>query len=149
MEIERRRAVRVVCRADDGRVLLMCWRDPVDNRLIFEPPGGGVEEGEAELETARRELFEETGLSLELSDDWAVEVERDFVWAGRRFVGPERFYGARVPSAVAVRPAAPTASEVATYSGSLWCEVAELPSLPGVLEPASLATVVAELMGPS
>lgn len=134
----------MICIDPSGRVLLLRWRDPVSERLFWEPPGGGVEAGESDLAAARRELAEETGLLAELSESWAVEVERDFLWGGRRFVGPERFYGLHVPEAGA-RPAGLTESELSTFSGYGWFSSSQLDSMPDELEPPELPGVVQTL----
>ncbi|GIG69157.1 NUDIX domain-containing protein [Phytomonospora endophytica] len=52
------RAGAVVVR--DGRMLLVAL--PTEQGLVYEIPGGGVEDGETLEETVRRELAEETGL---------------------------------------------------------------------------------------
>ena len=142
----RRRAARVLCLDPSARVLLLHWRDPQDGRLIWEPPGGGLEEGETDLEAARRELFEETGITARLHDRWATEVERDFVWAGRRYVGPERFFALRLAASPAVHPVALTDSEAPTYLGHAWFRPDELGRLDGFLEPPHLLEVLTELV---
>jgi 8-oxo-dGTP pyrophosphatase MutT (NUDIX family) len=143
-DVVRRRAARVVCFDPESRVLVMCWRDPVSRRCILEPPGGGIESGERPIDAARRELLEETGYSVELREDWAVDCERDCQWAGQRVLAAERFYGAAVAAAFEPDPTAFTSSEVVTYLGAHWIPVASLTSaddLPGDLEPPDLATI--------
>ena len=57
--------VGVVAISDDGSVLLVRqYRHPA-GELLWEIPAGGREEGESALETARRELAEETGFGAE------------------------------------------------------------------------------------
>ncbi|HVZ67579.1 MAG TPA: NUDIX domain-containing protein [Patescibacteria group bacterium] len=54
---------------DNNFVLLVRHEDGADHVLgVYGLPGGRIDPGETELEAARRELEEETGLKAELSD---------------------------------------------------------------------------------
>jgi ADP-ribose pyrophosphatase len=72
------RAVAVVAVGDDDCLTLVRQeRVPAGGRVL-ELPAGGVEEGESPLETAKRELAEETGLH---GGEW-VEVAAFFTSPG-------------------------------------------------------------------
>lgn len=60
-------AAYVVCRDDDGRLLLtrFFWDGHPDSGH-WTMPGGGMEWGETLVETAARELEEETGLTADI-----------------------------------------------------------------------------------
>ena len=146
MEIASRPAVRIVCLDADDRVLLLCWRDPYDGTLIWEPPGGGIEAGETPWQAAVRELVEETGLDPSSMVDSPVTVDRDTTWNGRRFIGPEEFYLARFASE---RPTLSRAGlmvdEQVNLHDHAWVTLEELDDLDGRLEPPTLAAVVARI----
>ena len=143
-----RRAARVVCLDTDRRILLMCWHDPVDGHVVWEPPGGGVEPGETHLAAARRELAEETGLDPAAVHGPSVTVQRDFHWNGRHFTGPEEFFLARYPTA---RPEPDRAGlmpdEREILDGHAWLTPAEVAALPG-LEPPDLPAIIRRLGTP-
>ena len=141
-----RPAARVVCLDAADRVLLLRWRDPVDGTHLWEPPGGGIEDGEKPLAAARRELVEETGLDPSAVTGPSVTVERDLWWNGEHKVGPEQFFLARYPEE---RPAPVRtgllADELATLHSYAWVSWSDLDSLPDRLEPPRLAAVLAAL----
>lgn len=134
--------VRVICLDRRGAVLLMKWHDPVAGRSYWEPPGGGIEEGEEPRGAAVRELAEETGFAVELDDDCLI-VARDYHWLGRHFVHDEAFFRARV-----TRPAAApalTVEEVSTFVEMRFVVTAEIAALADPLEPPNLVEIVKEM----
>ena len=146
MEIASRPAVRIICLDEAGRVLLMCWRDPYDGTLVWEPPGGGIEPGETPWQAAVRELTEETGLDPAAIVDDPVTVDRDTVWNGRRFIGPEEFYFARFAGdQPALSRSGLMADEQVNLHDVAWMFVDQLSDLDGRLEPPALAAIVTEL----
>jgi 8-oxo-dGTP pyrophosphatase MutT (NUDIX family) len=130
-----RPAVRIICLDAHDRVLMLQWRDPLSSAQLWEPPGGGIEPGETPLEAARRELHEETGLDPSAIVESFVEVHRDNVWKGIRFVGPEQFFLARYPTldAPPLRPAQLTPAEQQNMAGHSWADRCTLLTLPNVV----------------
>jgi 8-oxo-dGTP pyrophosphatase MutT (NUDIX family) len=141
-----RPAVRIICVDAHNRVLMLNWRDPVSLALLWEPPGGGIEEGETPFDTACRELVEETGLDPAAIDASYVEVHRDDIWKGIRFVGTEQVFLALYPSldAPPLRPVKLTPGEQQNLAGHAWVTRPELLALPQVV-PVTLDAVIASL----
>ena len=90
----RRPAARVVLLDHEARIFLMHAEDPVDFRKPpwWEIPGGGISPGESSEDAARRELYEETGITVaEIGPCiWTQHVEFDF--AGYHFDSNERIH---------------------------------------------------------
>ena len=140
-----RPAARVVCVAPGRRVLLMRWRDPVDDVVFWEPPGGGVEAGETARDAARRELTEETGLPGWVVTDVSVPVARDFRWRGRRFRGTETFFLGIVDAAELPDRAELTDEEQTALLGYAWFTAEEIDALDEPAHPHGLTEVLAVL----
>ncbi|MEO5875614.1 MAG: NUDIX domain-containing protein [Streptosporangiaceae bacterium] len=141
-----RPAVRIVCVDRSGRLLLLRWHDPVDERDYWEPPGGGIDPGESPLDAARRELYEETGLPGHQVTGEFVPVHRDFRLLGVHYVKTEPFFLARFPQdEPPSRPTAFTPGEDGAYRGSRWFTRAEIAALPD-LEPVAFITDIGPLL---
>jgi 8-oxo-dGTP pyrophosphatase MutT (NUDIX family) len=79
-------SVGLLCVDDQDRILLAREYGPVQQRIVYEFPGGGVENGESIVDAARRELMEEVGLyprRLEPLGSFLVDHRRS---AGRQHV---------------------------------------------------------------
>ena len=95
VETVTRNSVRLAVLDPAGAVLLLHAVLPEEE--WWEPPGGGIDEGERAVDAAIRELREETGIDLgdqELMTLGAVETE--FVWRQRRYLQNEEVFVAHV-----------------------------------------------------
>jgi 8-oxo-dGTP pyrophosphatase MutT (NUDIX family) len=119
-------AARLLCRDEEGRVLLMHWRDTTDGHQVWEPPGGGVESDEDPLDAVRREWYEETGLPIPDLRTEPTIVSRDTFWGGGRLVADEYFFLGRITGPSDLAPAALTAGERDALLGWKWFTLAEL-----------------------
>lgn len=143
IEPVRRRAVRALILDAGERVLLFRFENPASREAWWATPGGGVEGGESDEATLRRELAEECGLfDFELGPVVWVR-EHTFPWDRLLLRQAERFHLVRVESH-SLAPRVELQAE--GIYGYRWWTLAELASTQERLAPAALARGVRSLL---
>jgi 8-oxo-dGTP pyrophosphatase MutT (NUDIX family) len=125
--VRTRRAVRVIVVDQDDRVLLFEDSDPgIPGVTWWVTPGGGMDPGETERQTAVRELVEETGYQFAEDDLVGPLATRYAVhgYSDQVLEQQESFYLARV-SAFEIDISAHTEEERITLQGHRWWTRAE------------------------
>ncbi len=96
-----RRAARAIVVDEEERVLLVCFdfgHPAVAERRVWAMPGGGIEQGETDEQTVRRELLEEAGLGeFELGPLVWTRTHLVPLGDGRWDGQTERYYLVRTP----------------------------------------------------
>ena len=124
----RRQAARVVLLNRDRDVLLLSASDPADRAKPswWEIPGGGIDPNESSDDAARRELYEETGITEVEMGPCVWTQHSIFDFAGLHFDQHERVHVAWCDEAHEVRPAALEMLEAAAFSGHRWWDLDSL-----------------------
>lgn len=148
--VVRRRGARIVVLSTPGSdvdagggssVLLHCDTDPgLPGSRFWQPPGGGIDEGETDDVAAARELYEETGLEVDPASLGEVIATRTVThgYSDRILIQDEVFYRIEVPHFTAT-PAALTEAEAKRRVSTQWFPLSELPADVWPVELAELA----------
>lgn len=152
-----RPTARVILVDSDWRVLLMQFEDDsitdpndpdtIQPSIFWVTPGGGLELSETYEDGARRELFEETGIRVEIGP-MVFEREKPMLFGGEALLFRERYFLARVES-IEVSLAGQTDVEKRGYRAHRWWSLEELDRTEEVVFPPGLVTIVRGALGGS
>jgi 8-oxo-dGTP pyrophosphatase MutT (NUDIX family) len=92
----------IIC-CHEGALLTIRLRDPQSGAAWLSPPGGGRLTGETGEQAAIREVREETGYQVTITEQPPVVVEYDYFWQGRHRPCRGYFYQATLQD-VPVQP---------------------------------------------
>lgn len=122
-----RKSSRAILINSENKILLFKFKFPEiqGEKVLWVTPGGGVEEDENFEQALKRELFEETGLILNLIGPWIWTKE--VVFKGKRgdFVSYERYYLVKSDN-TNISFENMTLNEVKTLNGFKWWSIDEI-----------------------
>jgi 8-oxo-dGTP pyrophosphatase MutT (NUDIX family) len=135
-----RDSVRVMVFDAGGRLLLLHTTDPAEpaRGTCWELPGGGVDHGESINDSARRELYEETGIQIDDVGVCVAVVDGAFTFNGREYRQREHVFSVRVQESFCRPVAFDDEIERAAHLGHRWWDVDQVLATEDNLYPSAL-----------
>jgi 8-oxo-dGTP pyrophosphatase MutT (NUDIX family) len=141
----RRRAARVLLFDDRDAVLLLHEPSRPDRAGWWYTPGGELDPGETELEAARRELLEETGIAAARLVGPVALRSASFAFDGRWIDQDEVIFAGWATGELIVR-GRPGDLEARAIEGHRWWSPAELLELDETTYPGRIGELVARVL---
>lgn len=135
-----RRSARVIVLDADERALMFRF-DVADRPPFWVTPGGECDAAESFEQAARRELFEETGITAEPGQQIARTTPEFITVEGEPVQADERYFLIRV-AACTITTAHHTALEQKVMTQHRWFTRDELGSWPEALFPENLGQII-------
>jgi 8-oxo-dGTP pyrophosphatase MutT (NUDIX family) len=148
-----RRTSRLILLDEDDRVFLF----KVDDSMVFRPndrfpssvawitPGGAVEEGESHEDAARRELWEETGITGIDPGPLVAICEPVFSWAAEMIQAHDSYFLTRLFNVVVTLDNM-TDGERDVYRDHRWWAIDDLKTTDERIIPFGLGNLVAQII---
>jgi 8-oxo-dGTP diphosphatase len=140
-----RPAARLIMIDSDGHILLFRF-DADDGRPFWATPGGACDPGETYIDAATREMFEETGWSLDVGDEVARRHAEFTTLEGEDVWSDERYFLVHVPNRTLLTDGH-TSLERRVMQSHHWWSLAELDATSDVIFPGDIVDMVTALVG--
>lgn len=127
-----RKSARILVLDKNSRVLLFYFfhqQRTGKNRSCWATPGGEIEKNETPVETAKRELYEETGIDVSISSLGNYIWENEFIFhinPGEKVLAHEYFFVERLDSIPTISNNCWTQQEHEVISKYKWWSLTEL-----------------------
>lgn len=146
--IERPSARVLIIDGDDRLLLLHAMNSGSTSASDFWfTPGGALEAGETYEDAARRELWEELGVTDFELGPWVWSRDTTFPWDGQLFHALERYFVVRVERLDDMEPGIASDVELEAIRNLRWWSAAEMANATGeVLFPPGLAQYYSRLL---
>jgi 8-oxo-dGTP pyrophosphatase MutT (NUDIX family) len=148
LNVKYRRSSRLILLDEESRLLLFKVEDASVSRpgrprpsTFWITPGGAIEDGESDEEAARRELWEETGLTAIEIGPLVGICEPALDWAGETVQAHDRFYLVRLPATVVTLDNMSQVEREA-YRDHGWWSIEQLRTTAEIIIPYSLTKLV-------
>ena len=134
------KTARILLFDQGDRLLLFEYQEP-GKAAFWGTLGGRIEGGETPIDAARRELFEETGLTTDIEEPAAWYLEHEMMRGGAAHLMHETFFVARTRKTT-INHSRWTAEERQIIKDEKWWPIGEIESTEERVYPVELRSVV-------
>jgi 8-oxo-dGTP pyrophosphatase MutT (NUDIX family) len=138
MEILRRKSCRALLLTSEDEILLIKLSNPAGNWIGWIAPGGGLEPGETEAQSLRRELDEELGFKKVENEIAVWKRFHVFPWNGKRVEQHEVFYLVKTEKFEPAPQANLAETEMLEFEELRWWKLEDLASSEETFAPQDL-----------